>query len=163
MSPRAASRLASLGFSQVFDYVAGEADWLAFGLPTDGTDANAPRAGQVVCRDAPVCRLADCIGDVRETVRTAGGGDCVVVDAGGVVLGRLDRDALAGDAEATAEAVMRGGAATVRPSEPLAPLVQRMRDRRVGSIVVSTSDGVLVGVLRRDDAERRLAELDQTS
>jgi hypothetical protein len=29
MSPRAASRLESLGFTQVNDYVAGKADWVA--------------------------------------------------------------------------------------------------------------------------------------
>jgi hypothetical protein len=33
-----------------------------------------------------------------------------------------------------------------------------LQKRRTGSIVVSTAEGVLVGVLRREDGERRLAE-----
>jgi hypothetical protein len=33
-----------------------------------------------------------------------------------------------------------------------------MQKRRAGSIIVSTANGVLVGVLRREDGERRLSE-----
>src|SRR5919201_1482529 len=36
MCPRAASRLESIGFEQVYDYVAGKADWGSAGLPLDG-------------------------------------------------------------------------------------------------------------------------------
>ena len=36
MSPRAACRLESLGFGEVYDYVAGKLDWMAAGLPTEG-------------------------------------------------------------------------------------------------------------------------------
>ncbi len=32
MSPRAACRLETLGFAQVFDYTAGKAEWLAYGF-----------------------------------------------------------------------------------------------------------------------------------
>jgi CBS domain-containing protein len=149
-------RLESLGFSLVYDYIAGEADWLAFGLPTEGTNAHLPRAGHVVHRDVPTCHLTDRLGDVRDNVRAAGWESCVVVDDRRVVLGRIRGDVWDGDLDRTADAVMRAGPTTVRPSEPLDALVGRMRDRNVDSIVVSTSDGVLVGVLRRDDAEQRL-------
>src|SRR6266511_4403171 len=37
MSPRAAWRLESMGFAEVYDYVAGKADWGAAGLPLEGT------------------------------------------------------------------------------------------------------------------------------
>jgi len=158
MSPRAAWRLESLGFDQVFDYVAGEADWLAFGLPTEGTNAKVPRAGQVARPDAPTCRLTDRLDDVRGRVRAAGWESCVVVNERGVVLGRIRGEALDGDAGQTAEAAMRPGPTTVRSSEPLDALARRMRERKTAEIVVSTSNGVLVGVLRRADAERRLAE-----
>ena len=53
---------------------------------------------------------------------------------------------------------MEAGPTTVRPSEPLDALIGRMQKRKVESIVVSTAGGVLVGVLRRDDGERRLSE-----
>ncbi len=160
MSPRAAARLESLGFTQVYDYVAGEADWLAFGLPTEGTNVEAPRAGQVARRDVPTCRLTDRVGDVRGRVQATGWDQCMVVDEHGVVLGRLRGDAFDGDPNLTVETVIEAGPATVRPSEPLDALTKRMRDRQVGTIVVSTSDGVLVGILRRADAERQLDELD---
>jgi rhodanese-related sulfurtransferase len=50
MSPRAACRLELLGFTQVYDYVAGKADWLAHGLPTEGEQARslAPRTSCAV-------------------------------------------------------------------------------------------------------------------
>ena len=47
MSPRAAWRLETLGFEKVFDYVDGRADWLAAGLPTEGTGSSLPKAGDV--------------------------------------------------------------------------------------------------------------------
>ena len=156
-------RLESLGFSRVFDYVPGIADWLAFGLPTEGTNADPPRAGHVARRDVPTCRLTDRLGDIRDDVHARGWESCIVVDQQGVVLGRVRDDAFEDDPDRTAEDVMRAGPATVRPSEPLDALVQRMRDRNVESIVVSTSDGVLVGVLRRADAERRLGHQDIAS
>ncbi|MDQ3167164.1 MAG: CBS domain-containing protein [Chloroflexota bacterium] len=158
MSSRAAWRLESLGFTRVFDYVAGEADWLAFGLPTEGTNAHVPRAGQVARPDAPACHLTDRLGDVRDRTRAAGWDSCVVINERGIVLGRIRGDALDGNAEQLADAVMRPGPVTVRPSEPLDGLVRRMRERSTADIVVSTSNGMLVGVLRRADAERRLAE-----
>ena len=43
MSPRAAWRLESIGFTRAYDYVAGKADWGSFGLPLEGT--KGARAG----------------------------------------------------------------------------------------------------------------------
>ncbi len=142
----------------MFDYVAGEADWLAFGLPTEGANADTPRAGDVAGRDAPTCGPGDRLGDVRERARAAGWDGYVVVNNERVVLGRIRGDALDGDPVAPVEAVMECGPTTVRPSEPLDALTERMRDRKTSSVLVTTSDGRLVGVLKRDDAERRLAE-----
>ena len=44
MSPRAAWRLETLGFAQVFDYADGKLDWMTAGLATEGTNATKPRA-----------------------------------------------------------------------------------------------------------------------
>jgi hypothetical protein len=43
MSPRAAWRLEASGFSPVYDYTAGKADWLAADLPFEGTAQLARR------------------------------------------------------------------------------------------------------------------------
>lgn len=52
-----AYRLETLGFSEVYDYTAGEVDWLAHGLPTEGEAAGAPTAGRLVRDDVVACRL----------------------------------------------------------------------------------------------------------
>jgi CBS domain-containing protein len=158
MSNRAASRLESLGFTRVYHYTPGKDGWLATGLPTEGPDAATPRAGDVADRDAPTCALHDRLGDVRDRLAESGETSCIVVSDRRVVLGRARGEALDGDAEQTVEAVMEAGPTTVRPSERLDALIKRMQQRRASSIIVSTADGVLVGVLRREDGERRLAE-----
>ena len=158
MSARAASRLESLGFSRVYRYTPGKDGWLAMGLPTEGPEAATPRAGDVADRDAPTCALHDRLGDVRDRLQAAGKTSCIAVNDQRMVLGRVRGESLDGDAEQTVEAVMEAGPTTVRPSEPLDALIGRMQKRRVESIVVSTADGVLVGVLHRGDGERRLSE-----
>ena len=158
MSARAASRLESLGFTRAYRYSPGRDGWLAMGLPTEGPEAATPRAGDVADRDAQTCALHDRLGDVRDRLRAAGETSCIVVNDQRVVLGRVRGEALDGDAEQTVEAVMEAGPTTVRPSEPLDALIERMQKRRTGSIIVSTADGVLVGVLHRGDGERRLSE-----
>ncbi len=154
MSPRAAWRLESLGFGEVYDYVAGKVDWLAFGLPREGDEAATPRAGDIARRDVPTCAPSDRIGTVRECVAAAGWDQCLVVNDERVVLGRLRGTALSADAEARAEEAMEAGPTTVRPDERLADLATRLRERDVAGIVVTTPDGRLVGQLLRDDAER---------
>ena len=69
MSPRAAWRLESIGFTRVYDYVAGKADWGSFGLPLEGT--KGPRAGEYVRADVPTCRLEEWLQDVRRKVSGA--------------------------------------------------------------------------------------------
>ena len=158
MSPRAAWRLESLGFTQVFDYVAGKADWLASGLPMEGQLADYPRAGTVARTDVPTCRLTDRLGDVRDRTLDADQNVCVVVNDDRIVLGRLRGDALRGDPGATVESVMESGPTTTRPDDPLEAITERLQSARVASILVTTSDGRLVGILYRRDAEQRLKE-----
>jgi predicted transcriptional regulator len=158
MSDRAAWRLESLGFTRVYRYSPGKDGWLTMGLPTEGPDAATPRAGDVADRDAPTCALHDRLGDVCNRLRAAGGTSCIIVNDQRVVLGRVRGEALDGDAEQTVEAVMEAGPTTVRLSEPLDKLIERMQKRKTSSIIVTTAAGVLVGVLRREDGERRLAE-----
>jgi CBS domain-containing protein len=52
---------------------------------------------------------------------------------------------------------MRIGPPTVRASEELAPLVERMSAREIDSILVTDPDGRLLGVMVRTDAEGVLA------
>jgi CBS domain-containing protein len=45
----------------------------------------------------------------------------------------------------------------VRPSARLEAMVERMREQNLSNLPVTTSDGRLVGLLLREDAERALA------
>ncbi len=158
MSPRAAWRLESLGFTQVFDYVAGKVDWLANGLPVEGNLADLPRAGDVARSDVPTCRLTEIIGDVRARVQASDHTLCVVTNDEGVVLGRLGARALRGDPKALVEDVMESGPTTTRPGDPLDAIKERLQNRRVGGMLVTTPEGRLVGLLYREDAEQLLGE-----
>ena len=158
MSPRAAWRLEGLGFSEVYDYVPGKADWAASGLPTEGKLASVPTIGEVARSDVPTCAPAEKVGEVRERVQAAGWDACVVVNKERVVLGLLREKEMTPDPGVEVEQVMRNGPTTTRPDEPVEKMAKRMRERGARTILVTTSGGRLVGVLYRDDAERLAAE-----
>ncbi len=157
MSPRAAARLASIGFPRVYDYVAGKADWGSAGLPLEGSSGSETRAGAHARRDVPTCRLDEPLAQIRERVRQADWDTCFVVDEEGVVLGRLGRSALQRDDELSVEQAMTPGPSTIRPSARLNEVVARMRTQNLSNLPVTTSDGQLVGLLAREDAERAIA------
>lgn len=149
MSPRAAWRLESLGFAQVHDYVAGKLDWLAAGLPTEGTNTSRPRAGELARSDVPTCFLDESLGQVRERVKAAGWDACVVVNSERVVLGLLRAAEMQGDPSLPIPAVMRPGPSTFRPYVAIEEIARVMADRGLESVPITTSDGRLVGLLRR--------------
>ncbi len=153
MSPRAACRLETLGFEHVVDYVAGKADWLARGLPTEGVKAGERRAGELAREDVATCGLSERIHDVRRRVESSPYGFALVVAADNVLLGRLRRAALEGDDDATAEEVMEPGPSTIRIDTALDKLAHRLDRGGYRTAVVSTPEGALVGIVRRSDLE----------
>src|SRR6266542_2319899 len=160
MSPRAAWRLESFGFTRVYDYVAGKLDWMAAGLPTEGTNAERPRAGDVARRDVPTCSLDERLGEVRERAEAAGFDACVVVNDERVVLGLLRKKELEADASLPIEAAMRPGPSTFRPFVPIEEMAHFLTHHDLANAPITTSDGRLVGLLRRDDAVRAAERLD---
>ena len=150
MSPRAAARLEAMGFADVYDYVAGKSDWAASGLELEGALAEVPTARDAADRETPTCRLDEPLADVQERAATVGWSACVVVDERGVVLGLLGGAALSGSAGETVEDAMTEGPSTVRPNVPLEELTRRMKERGLEHVVVTTSNGRLVGVVRRE-------------
>jgi CBS domain-containing protein len=152
MSARAAWRLETLGFEQVFRYTPGKEDWMAAGLPIEGSKASIPRVGSVARRDVPTCRLDERVGDVFARVRGTGWELCVVLNEGSIVLGRLRRPALEGDADATVEVVMEPGPVTYRPHVLAQDAAHTLAERHVESVLVTTGDGELIGVFRAEDA-----------
>ena len=150
MSPRAAWRLERLGFTDVYDYTAGEVDWRAAGLPTEGTNATQPRAKDALIDDVATCHLTDRLGDVAPRARESPFNTCVVINDAGIVQGRLRRQRLDGPAHTTVEDVMELGPTTVRADEPLQELRDRMARREVNQVLVTTPEGRLLGLVARD-------------
>ncbi len=154
MSPRAAWRLESLGFGEVYDYAAGKLDWMAAGLPTEGTNAGRPRAGEVARKDVPTCRLKERLGAVRDRVRGLGWDAVVVVNEQRIVLGLLRSKELGADPDLLIDQAMRPGPSTFRPFVSIEEMARFMVEHKVESSPVTTSDGRLVGLLLQEDAVR---------
>jgi CBS domain-containing protein len=163
MSPRAAARLESIGFTQVYDYTAGKADWGSFGLPLEGDQPSQTRAGAHVRTDVPNCRPQDRLQDVCERLDETGWDTCFVLDEAGVVLGRIGRRAIGGREDVTAEEAMTLGPSTIRPSARLKGVVERMRRQNLTNLPVTTPDGRLRGLITRRDAEAALGDAVNTT
>ena len=131
-------------------YAAGKADWGSFGLPLEGKADSSTRVGSVTRVDAPRCLPDELVSAVAERVADEWQ-ICVVTNAEGVVLGLLGNQALRSGEAVRAEDVMSLGPSTIRPSARKEAIAQRMRDQKLTRIVVTHSDGLLVGVLRRED------------
>ena len=144
MSPRAAWRLEAAGFGPVYDYMAGKADWLAADLPFEGT---AQLAGMFTRRGVATAAEGTPAAEVLGLLEAQGFGPVLVLNQAGVVMGAAYRDKLAAaPGDAAVGTVMRFGVSTVRPSEDAAALAHRMADRQVTRVVVTRSDGTLVGL-----------------
>jgi hypothetical protein len=144
---RAAVRLQTLGFEQVLRYTAGKMDWAASGLPTEGDEAQVPRLLDIAQRDVPTCRLTDRLADVQGPL-------CVVADEQGIILGQVtDKTRQSGPGSVVGD-VMELGPPSYRPNVSLEELWSRLENHpRVQHVLVSTSDGVLMGVVWRHDLE----------
>ena len=157
MAPRAAARLESLGFEEVFEYRAGKLDWLAAGNPTEGENSKRPRAGDVARKDVVVCGLKDRLGDVRERAVAAGWDVVVVVDDAQVVLGLLRSEQLEKEPGLSVEGAMHPGPSTFRSYVPIKEMADYLVKHQLDSVPITTSAGQLLGVLFKGDATREAA------
>ena len=143
----------------MYDYEDGKLDWLAAGLPSEGTNAERPRAGDVARKDVPTCRLDERLGDVRDRVREAGWEACVVLNEERVVFGLLRSQELEANPDLRIEEAMRPGPSTFRPFVSIEEMAAFMIEHDLDSSPITTSDGRLVGLLRRQDAAKAALEL----
>src|SRR5882724_2215405 len=86
LSARAAWRLETMGFQEVYRYTPGKADWLAAGWENEGTQAKKPRIKQALHKDVPTCSLRERLEDVKSRHRP-NQDICVVVNDRNIVLG----------------------------------------------------------------------------
>src|SRR3954452_4560248 len=160
MSPRAACRLETLGFSDVYDYVGGKAEWLGYGRPREAENASVPYAGELADTDPPTCALRDTVADVRAALDGSRYGFCLVLsERRRILLGLVRRTAIEGaDATAPVESVMEPGPSTVRFDTRAGELVQRLANKHLKTAIITTPSGCLVGVFHGADAESHLAQ-----
>jgi len=151
ISARAAWRLAELGFTQVYRYTAGRADWLANGLIVEGAEARLPGAGDQADMDVPTCKRSERVRQVRERVQQEGWNVCVVINDTLVALGLLDEvDLTKADQNWTAEEAMQRDPHTFRLNASPED-VRAYFDAHPGVqyALVTTTDGKLYGLLKR--------------
>ena len=87
------------------------------------------------------------------------GDACVVVNQESVVLGLLRAKELQGDPDQRIEEAMRPGPSTNRPYVSIEKMAAIMSEHDLPNCPVTTSDGRLVGLLVREDAQRAAHEL----
>ena len=151
MSPRAAWRLESLGFNEVYDYTVGKLDWMAAGLPIEGTKAKLPRAGDLARKDTPTCSLDENLGAVRDRVHALGWDAVVVVNTERIVFGLLRAKELASGGDQSIAQAMRPGPSTFRPYVLAEEMAHSMVEHKLETSPITTSDGRLVGLLLQKD------------
>jgi predicted transcriptional regulator len=117
-----------------------------------------PRAGDVARKDVPTCSLEERLGAVRDRVRMAGWDTCVVVNEERVVLGLLRSPQLDRADDARIEEAMRPGPSTFRPFVAIEEMATFMIEHDLEISPITTSDGRLVGLLRREDAAKAALE-----
>lgn len=164
VSPRAAWRLESLGFTDVYHYAPGKADWLGAGLPFEGTAERLSLIDELARRDVPTCSLDTKASDVRRLLDESGWDSCFVVNEQRIVLGRVYHSSLKGaDDNSSAEELMDPGPSTYRPDITAMEMAERMRQADLQTAPVTRSSGELIGIVLREDVERAASETPESS
>ncbi len=141
--------------------MAAKSDWALHGLPLAGLSAGRRRAMDIM-RQPACCGPDTPLGEARALAEASGDPLCAVIDSYGVLLGRIDGDALDGDPAARAGEVMESQPPTEKPDTFLHSLAERLRSNPHPSVPVTSrgyhEGGKLLGALYREDVERVLAE-----
>jgi rhodanese-related sulfurtransferase len=153
LSARAAHRLETLGFSEVYDYTASKVAWFAMGLPAEGSRPPSRRAGAHARPDVPTCRLDVTVGELEAIIGDAP--RVVVLDDDRIVLGVVRREALTLEGVTPVASVLQPAPPSVRPSIPVDELAESMEDDGRSYVLVTHLDGELVGVIEREDLRGR--------
>lgn len=124
----------------MYDYAAGKMDWLACGLPREG---EARLAGDSLV-EVPTCGVDELSGAVAAHHDEVDG-QCVLVNTEGVVMGTVDLAEVRRSPDVPVEELASARVTTVRASEDPEELEKRMRAAGVHWMLVTTSDGVLLG------------------
>jgi len=150
MSPRAATMLDQLGF-EVYDYALSKVDWMAHGLPMEGTAANQSTALSFARDDVATCELEDRAEQIMQSIDSSPYGYALVL-ADSVVLGRVRRSRLEDSPDdAIAAMLMEPGPSTTRPHTDPGELASKLQRSGANTAILTMPGGELLGVVRRGD------------
>jgi Mg/Co/Ni transporter MgtE len=126
--------------------VAGKADWLAAGEPTEGPGASTARVGSIADRDVVTCTLETPVKDIAVRLENR---DLAVVVHGRVVLGVVRQTDLVGNFDLPLAEVMDGAPPTVRADVKVEELEARFAKLDRDALLVTTPQAELLGVIRK--------------
>ena len=147
LSARAAWRLETMGFQEVYRYTPGKADWLAAGFETEGAQAKKPRIRNMIHKDVATCSLRERLEDVKSR-RRPNQDMCVVVNDRNIVLGVIQGETWDANPLARVVDIMQPGPQTIRPDLEPKDAQKILRNYDGPHAIVTTSDGELLGVIR---------------
>lgn len=156
VSARAAVRLESMGFQEVYRYTPGKADWLAAGWETVGTQAKKIRLKQLLQKHVFTCSLRERL-EVVKSRRRQNEGLCVVVNDRNVVLGAIRGEAWNANPQSRVVDVMLPGPQTFRPDLSPKEAEKALRKAGLDTGIVTSSDGELLGIIRAAQMKRQKA------
>jgi CBS domain-containing protein len=103
-----------------------------------------------VVRSGPDDRVADVLASIERSPY----GFALVTSADGIVLGRVRASALDGDSEQVVGEVMELDPSTVRAHRAAGRLADELAEKNLRFAIVTTPEGRLLGVARREDLEQ---------
>jgi CBS domain-containing protein len=133
--------------------VPGKVDWLAHNLPVEGDRPDFPTAGRVIRDDAPFCRPADRMAEVRESIERSPYPFALVTSDDRTLLGRVPSSALDPGSERPVWDVAEPGPKTFRPHVAAEKVVAVLADKGLRWAIVTTPEGRVLGVASREDLE----------
>jgi CBS domain-containing protein len=125
---------------------------VASGRPTEGRKTREEDAASRSHRDVPTCFLAEGMDAVRARVAATSWTVMVVLNDQRVVMGLIDFSGPDGAGHGPVEAYMQPAPPTVRPHLTLGAAKDYLH-KGENHLLVTTSDGVLIGVLTRAEVE----------
>ena len=134
--------------------MAGKLDWLSSELPVEGTLAETVTVGMLADRNVPTCRPTELLSEVRNRPAETRWKACVVINDARVVLGLLPND-LEDDEDPIVDGIMELGPTTFRPYISAEQMADYIEGKGLDTILITTSDGRLVGALTEEDLRRK--------
>jgi Mg/Co/Ni transporter MgtE len=131
----------------VYDYVAGKADWLGMGMPSEGALADATI--QSVAQKVSVCTLQETVAAVKSRVADDWN-ISVVIDKQRIVLGVLEFP-ITGESDRAIIDLMKPAPLTFRPSVLIEEAIEYFDHSKRTVILVTKSTGELIGAIRKSD------------